>query len=136
MDYRSKNILPFTYVFPTFTLTSGQSLVQTLQMQQSAQFELHEIFGSCTADADTDYMPNNFSVLFTDQSTAMQMSNLRVPQRILCAPANQAFRQIRPIVFSPGAIIQADVLDLSAGNNVVTIAWAGYLILGNIQQPL
>ncbi len=133
MDYRSKNILPFIYVFPTFTLTSGQALVQTLQMQQSAQFELHEIFGSCTADADTDLMPNNFSVLFTDQSTSMQMSNLRVPQRILCAPSNQGFRQIRPIIFSPGAIIQADVLDLSAGNNVVTIAWAGYLILGSLQ---
>jgi hypothetical protein len=133
MDYRSNNILPFTYVFPTFTLTSGQSLVQTLQMQQSAQFELHEIFGSCTADADADVMPNNFSVLFTDQSTAMQMSNVRIPQRILCAPANQNYREVRPVIFAPGANIQADVLDLSAGNNVVTIAWRGYLILGSLQ---
>lgn len=133
MDYRSNNILPFTYVFPTFTLTANQSVVQTLQMEQSAQFELHEIFGTCTADADTDFMPNNFSVLFTDQSTHKQMSNLRVPQRNLCGPANGGYREVRPVIFAPGANIQADVLDLSGGGNVVTITWRGYLITGALQ---
>ena len=133
MDYRSNNILPFVYVFPTFTLTANQSTQQTLQMEQSAQFELHEIFGSSDEDTDTDVMPNNFSVLFTDQSTHKQMSNLRVPQRLLCAPSNRGYRQIRPVIFAPGAVILADVLDLSGQNSVVQISWSGYLIMGVLQ---
>ena len=133
MDYRSNNILPFTYVFPTFTLGANGSTQQTLQMEQSAQFELHEIFGSSDEDGDTDVMPNNFSVLFTDQSTHKQMSNLRVPQRLLCAPANLGYRQIRPVIFSPGTNILADVLDLSGQASVVQISWSGYLIMGVLQ---
>ena|SRR5580765_4378366 len=133
MDYRSNNILPFTYVFPTFTLAASGATQQTLQMEQSAQFELHEIFGSSTRDAATDFMPNNFSVLFTDQSTHKQMSNLRVPQRLLCAPSNRGYRQVRPVIFAPGTNILADVLDLSAQTNVVQITWSGYLIMGVLQ---
>ncbi len=133
MDYRSNLILPFTYVFPTVTLTANQSAQVTLQMEQSSQFELHEIFGTCTADTDTDFMPNNFSVLFTDQGTHKQMSNLNVPQRLLCGPSNRGYRQIRPVIFAPGTNILASVLDLSGGGNVVTITWQGYLIMGPLQ---
>jgi hypothetical protein len=132
MDLRSNNIIPFVYVFPPIILSSGGSAQQTLQMEQSSQFELHEIGGSCTADADTDFMPNNFSVLFTDQSTHKQMSNLRVPQRVLCAPSNGGYLQRRPVVFAAGANILADVLDLSSSSNTVTITWTGYLIMGTL----
>ena len=133
MDYRSNNILPFIYVFPTFTLAANGAQQQTLQMEQSSQFELHEIFGSSDEDTDTDYCPNNFSVLFTDQSTHKQLSNLRVPQRLIAAPSNRGYRQIRPIIFSPGASILADVLDLSGQASVVQISWSGYLIMGPLQ---
>ena len=133
MDYRSNNIIPFDYVFPVVTLLANGSSQQTLQTEQSSQFELHEIFGTSSYDAVTDYSPNNFSVLFTDQSTHKQMSNLRVPQRLLCAPSNRGYRQIRPILFSPGAIISADVLELSGHDSTVTIVWSGYLIMGVLQ---
>lgn len=133
MDYRSNNILPFSYVFPTFTLGSGQSAQQTLQMEQSSQFELHVICGTSSADTDTDFEPNNFSVLFTDQSTHKQMSNLRVPQRLLCGPLNSGYRMVRPIIFAPGTNILADVLDLSSGSTTVQIVWHGYLVMGVLQ---
>ncbi len=133
MDYRSNNILPFTYVFPVFTLTGNGSTQQTLQMEQGAQFELHEIYGTSSQDTDTDFMPSNFSVLFTDQITHKQMSNANVPQRLLCGPSNRGYRQIRPVIFAPGTNILASVLDLSGQSSTVTIAWQGYLIMGVLQ---
>ena len=131
-DYRSNNILPAWYEV-VITLSSGGTGTNTLVLEQASQFELHQIFGSSSADADTDFMPNNFSLQITDNSTGRQFMNARVPQRNLCAPSNGGYRLLRPVIFPPLANLLFDALDLSSGSNTVTISLAGYKIYGGIQ---
>jgi hypothetical protein len=131
-DYRSNNILPAWY---EVIITTGVSVnaTATLVLEQASEFELHQIFGSSDQDAAGNFMPNNFSLQITDQSTGRQFMNARVPQRNICAPSNGGYRLIRPVIFPPLCNLLFDALDLSAHANVITITLAGYKIYGNVQ---
>lgn len=124
-SFSSLKVLPYTYIL-TVSLTANASASANLTMESNSEFELHYLMASCSADADTDFMPNNFTAQLTDQSTGRVMSNGKVPQRCMFGPANSGLRQIRPVVFPPSAVIQADVTDTSGGVNVVTFSLIGY----------
>jgi len=132
-DYRSNNILPAWYGLTLTIAGAAGSITGNLVLEQSSQFELHQIFGSSDQDADTDFMPNNFSLSITDNSTGRQFMNIRIPQRNLCAPSNGGYRLLRPVIFPPLANLTFDALDLSAHANVITISLAGYKIYGGVQ---
>ena len=132
-DLRSNNILPAWYgvvVGPLLTTAAGQG---NLVLEQSSEFELHEIFGVSTEDDPNDPQSNNFSVKISDESTGRALSNIRIPQVALCAPANDGYRFLRPVIFPPLANILCDVLNLSGNTNTITIVLAGYKIYGAIQ---
>lgn len=132
MDYRTQNIIPFDYVI-VLALTSGGSLVGNLVMAQDSQFELHQWAASAAADADTDTMPNNFSVQVMDLSTGRAFSNLRVPQRAFSAPSNPFYRLMRPVLFPAAANVQFDALDLSSSTNAVTLVMRGFKLFHPVQ---
>jgi hypothetical protein len=123
------NVLPFSYLVTPAQLSSGASIVSTLSFQADSKFEWHWCFASTDQDGDTDIMPNNFSVLITDNSTGNKMSNARVPQRILCGPANGGFRRMaRPILFAPLSTLEFDFLNLSGTNLNIVLELGGYKV--------
>lgn len=131
-DYSTKNIIPFDYLVQ-LTLSANQRLSTNLVMMSDSQFELHRIAGSCTADADTDFMPNGFELQINDLSTGRQFSNDLIPQRVICAPANGSYRLMRPVQFPPNANLQFDFRDVSGAGNTVKIVLQGFKIFGDIQ---
>jgi hypothetical protein len=128
---KSNKVIPFWAVVPTASLGASTSNTFVLQLGQDSYFEWHGLWASTDQDADTDFMPNNFSVLIKDLSTGIQLMDQRIPQRILCGPANGGFKRlVRPVQFNPGANISFDVLSLySGGALVVTLVLDGYKIM-------
>jgi len=123
------NAIPFVYLVTTTAMAGNGNNQQTLVMQADSRFELWAIAGTSSEDADTDFMPNNFSLLMTDQTTGRQLASARVPQRILCGNAFMGWLQRRPIVFQPQSIVVFDVLNLTGNSATVNIALHGYKIL-------
>jgi hypothetical protein len=131
-DYRSSNILPFDYVYVTPSIVGNGSHTGSLTLANDSEFEFHAFFATSTQDADTDIMPNNFSIMMTDASTGRQLSSARVPQRCWSGPANGGFyRLLRPILFMPGGTVTFDILDLSGSTSVITVVLRGFKIFRN-----
>lgn len=123
------NEIPFTYVVPAITLAANASGQQNLVLMADSYFELAYIFATGGVDATTENTlinPNNFSLLIQDNTTGRALMSARVPQRILCGNAFNGFPQRRPTVFEPQSNLLFDYLNLTAGNNTVTIAMVGY----------
>lgn len=126
-DNRSENILPFDYLVSSGAMAASGTATVTLTLAQDSWFELHVIAGSSSLDLDTDFMPNNFTCQITDQSTGRQLANARIPQRVLCSPANGGMRLLRPVQFSPSANIILDFLNLDAALvNTVSLVFKGF----------
>ena len=129
-DLRSSKVLPFIYLVSSTALTGNGSSVQTLAMQADSEFELHQFAASSSIDAAANVMPNNFSVQITDLSTGRQLMSARIPQRVLCGPANGGFGLLRrPIIFAAQANLSFDFLDLSGSTNTVSLCLIGYKLL-------
>ena len=127
MQANNRSVVPFSYLVTSASIAaSGQQQVN-LTLQTDSFFELQAFQGSSSLDADTDFMPNNFSVQITDQSTGRQLSSGKVPQRLYCGPANQSVLERIRIVFPPQASLLFDFTNLDAGNaNVVSFVLKGY----------
>lgn len=126
----NKNRVPFVYLISTVALAANASQQVLLTMQTDSSFELHSIFGSSSLDNATDFAPNNFSCLITDQTTGRQFANVRIPQRVLCGSAFQGALVRVPITFAPQASVQFDILNLSATSpNTINLALHGNKIL-------
>lgn len=119
------NLIPFKYRVE-LALTALELDSVELTLANDSWFELHQISGSSSADTDGDFMPNNFSVQITDQSTGRVFSNALVPQRILCSPANFNYREKRPVQFAPNASLRFQFQDLTNDVNTVSITLDGY----------
>lgn len=127
-NFASNDVLPFVYVVGPITLASSANGSQNLTLEANSWFELHYLMASSDQDADTDFIPNQFTVQITDQSSGRQLTSGKVPQRCLVGPSNHTMRQIRPVVFPPNAVLQFDFTNLIAGTNIVTLTLHGYKI--------
>lgn len=127
MNYESKLIIPFTYIV-TGTVGANAAVQSTLTMAADSSFELLCFMGSCTQDADTDVMPNNFSVQIQDQSTGRYLSNARVPQRNLAGNTGNGWGAVEkyPIRFPASCVMVFDFLDLSTAGSTITMSLKGY----------
>lgn len=125
-DYRNKNLIPFNYDVQITLLASASGTVN-LTLASDSVFELHRILASTSLDLNTDVNSNRFTVLISDQSTGRQLSNARIPQRILC-PATYPILQPRPVQFPPNAIMQFDFTNLIASTIVIDLVFNGYKI--------
>ena len=125
----NKDGIPFTYVVPPITLAANASSQQNLVMMADSIFELVAIFatgGIAATTEDLQVSPNSFSLRIQDVTTGRDLMSQRVPQRILCGNAFNGLLQLRPIEFLPQSNLLFDYLNLTAGNNTVTIALQGY----------
>jgi hypothetical protein len=127
----SSKVIPFWATVPTASLAASTSNTFVLTLSQDSRFEWHSLWASTDQDAKGDVMPNYFSVLIKDLSTGQQLMDQRIPQRILCGPANGGFtRLVRPVQFNPGANVSFDILSLySGGALVVTLVLGGYKLM-------
>lgn len=135
-NYRSNNVLPFTYIV-TLALASLANGTVNLTLEANSEFELHYMMGSTDQDQVQSttvaaQYPNNFTCQITDQSSGRQLSTAKVPQRILFGPANRNLPMIRPVVFPPNAVLQFDMTNLVSGSTTnVTVGLVGYKIFPN-----
>lgn len=120
----NEQALPFTYIVTSQALSANGSGLSTLTLQQDSFFELHQIVGTCTADATADVQPNNFSFRYQDTAGDFYAS-ARIPQRAI-VQFNKEVSLRNMIQFRPGANLSFDFLDLSGGTNTVTLALKGY----------
>lgn len=128
MQLTNVNAIPFVYTVST-TLAANASGPVTLNMQADSYFTLVGLFGTGGLAATTEdslVNPNSFSVLITDQTTGRALASSRVPQRIMCGNAFNGFLNRFPIKFEPQAVLLFDFLNLTAGNNTITLALHGY----------
>ncbi len=116
--------LPYQYQVASSALANAASGTFTLQFDNSTDFEWHEIGGSCTEDADTDFMPNNFSCQITNQSSGFYFSTDRVPARI--GFPYQGKRLLKPVIIRASTVLRFDILNLTANSNTVTITLTGF----------
>jgi len=132
-DYRSQNILP-VWIPQSFTLTALATVQQTVQFAANYEFELHSIWGQSSADADTDFMPGNFTLnILGTVSGISWTNNIFINQRIMVSPSNGGNPFIRPITFPPNSQIQLQVTDTTNGANTVQIVFHGYYLLDPVR---
>ena len=119
----------FIYVVEPITLAAGSSGTARITLDADSDFELVQFAASTSADAATDILPNNFSVLIRRDTTGQGLMNLRVPQRILCAPANRNAALLQyPVVFSAKETLTFDFLNLTSSQITVTFCMIGYKV--------
>lgn len=126
-SFPTTQIIPFTYVISSGAMAGNASAQVSLTMQADSSFELLRILGTSSLDTDAETIPNNFSLLITDQSTGRMLSNIRVPQRLVTMQSMQGMMDEKyPIRFPASCVLLFDFLDLSGNTNTVTIALKGY----------
>ena len=130
MDLTNRNAIWFWYTV-TATIAAANGTAQTtLILQSDSYFELHTISGTGGATAATENAtvnPNNFSLSIRDQTTGRDITQGRVPQRLLCGNAFNGAPVIRrPLLFEPQSNLFFDFLDLTGAiNNSITLTLAG-----------
>lgn len=131
-DYRSQNILP-VWIPQSFTLTALGNQQQTLQLAANYEFELHSIWGQSSADADTDFMPGNFTLNILGTTSGISWTNnIFINQRIMVSPSNGGNPLMRPITFPPNSQIILQVTDTTNSTNTVMIVFHGYYVLSAV----
>lgn len=119
----NQQCIPFDY-YVTLTLAGNATGLVTLTLQQDSWFELHQIAGTCTADAVTGVMPNNFAFRMQDAKGPYFASAL-VPARII-TPYNNKYMADRVIQFDPATNLSFNIQELSGGTNTVIIVLRGF----------
>lgn len=121
----SNQRLPFVYGVE-LTLGANASGTTQLNIQSDSSFLWTGLFGMSDQDDATDFFPNNFKIQLTDQSTGRNLSNIKIPQKLIAAPTNQKAQLFQPVVFMPNSTIVFDVENLVGSQAVVTLALMGY----------
>lgn len=127
MNYQmSKEAYPFTYIVTTGTIAANATGAATLLFMADSYFEVQYFMASSDVAAErTDNNPNYFAASITDQGTGVTLSSSRVPQRLLGSNMFYSTPEIVPVRFYPNSSLLFDVLNLTAGNIVVTFALKG-----------
>ena len=128
MDENSNvNMIPFSYVLQSSTITANGTGVGNLQFDSDSSFELFAIVATSTADVNSDFSSNNFSVLLRDGTTGRAFANQQIPQRVFAGNAFNGILERRPVVFVPNSKLSADFTNLTGNANfIVTITLHGY----------
>lgn len=98
--------IPYTYSAISAALNHGASTTVPLLLDQDADFELHEIFGSSSADdvatANGGMLairPNYFSVQISDKTNGRLWSDALLPQSIY-ARVPGGYKLYRPVLLA------------------------------------
>lgn len=124
----NQNKIPFYYSLTTAAMAGNGTDTKTINIAADADFELTYFLGSSSVDLDTDFMPNNFKVKITDQSSGRLLTSDYINQRNICGPSNGTLYQRYPVIFKSLSEIVFDFVELSGGTNTVNFVMAGYKI--------
>lgn len=129
---------PFIYS-QTFNLTANAASSQLLILDNDSDFDLLAITaatdqdGTLTAATGPAQLPENFTLLITNQSTGRQFSNEPLRRGNLCGNAFAfVLPEGRPIRFQRKTQLQLQIQNLVAVAIVVQVAFKGYKILGTL----
>lgn len=125
----NRDIIPYWNVITPAQIAGNLSSTTNYIFDADAWFEAHALWGYTDSDLDTDIMPNNMAVRFTDGGSGKLMSPAtanRVPQRCLLNPSAGRYYWGYPILVPPNTQLVADVLNLTAGNIKPVLCWSGF----------
>lgn len=127
MEANNRSVIPFVYQVTTSAIVASGQQQQSLTLQTDSFFELQAMLGTSSLDLDNDFMPNNFSVQITDQSSGRQLSSAKIPQRLYCGPSNGSILERVRLVFPPQATLLFDFTNLDSGSsNTINFILKGY----------
>lgn len=121
-------VQPFIYKVQVTVSPSGSGST-SLTLATDSQFRFAYYSASTSLQDATDPNPNDFEVLI--KVNDQDLSNLRIPQRIICAPANQNNSIVQPTIYEPKSQFVFDFLNLIAGeaSNVITFCLVGHKLM-------
>lgn len=127
MKIYSDSMIPFTYVV---SVTCGASAIGSavLQLDNSSDFVLTNVFAVSTQDNPLQPSPNNFDVIFSDTGTSRQFMNDYVPQPLLAGNAFNGTPEDARVTFIKNTNLNINVRNKVASTNVVTVAFKGYKV--------
>lgn len=127
MKIYSDSMIPFTYVV---NVTCGASAIGSavLQLDNSSDFVLTNVFAVSTQDNALQPSPNNFDVIFSDTGTSRQFMNDYVPQPLLAGNAFNGTPEDARVTFIKNTNLNINVRNKIASTNVVTVAFKGYKV--------
>ncbi len=126
MGNNVNSLIPFTYLVTSSSLALNAAGTFNLQIQQDSSFILSAILGSSSQQDPTDYSPNEFTCLITDQTTGRQLMSSALDQRLLCGDAYRSVLQRQPVEFLPNSNLSFQITNLNASANVIKIALMGF----------
>ena len=125
MDQNNLQAVPFDYVVTSPLLAANATGSATLLFMADSEFEIHYFLGISSADTLSQPTNNNFSVLITDGATGRAFASQRVPQALFSGNAFNSSPELRAPRFLPQTNLVFDFLNLTGGNNTVTIVLKG-----------
>jgi len=120
------SVQPFIYKVQASLLASSAGSAN-LTLNSDSQFELHFYSASTSVQSAASPEPNEFEVLI--KANDQDLSNGRVPHRIIANPLNLTSPQNRPIIFAPKTQFVFDFLNLNVAANVVTFCMHGFKLM-------
>lgn len=129
---KNSKMVPFDYIIE-ITLSANGLGSKNITLAADSWFTLLAYRASTDAAGNaTDFAPNYFSCMITDQGTGRQLQSTKTPQRILAGTAYMGQHERIPISFAPQTILQFDFQNLSAEELDVTFGLIGYKDFGMV----
>ena len=127
---RNANVVPFIYAVE-ITLTASSLGSSNITLSADSWFELVSLDASTDqASNQTDYNPNSFSVLITDQGTGRALSSAKIHQRNICGNACHGRFQRNSVRFAPQTTLQFEFQNLVSATNNIQLSLVGYKLFG------
>lgn len=120
--------VPFRYSVSSGVMIASAQITQPLTLDAQSQFELHEIVGTSSADAETNAKENNFTVLIA-QLNGQQWSSAPVPQQCICTQAQRGWLFKLPVILPPRFQLTFAFADLGAGGTHL-VELVGFMLKG------
>ncbi len=106
--------VPFRYGVSSGVLVGSATTTQPLTLDTDSQFEWHSVVGTSSADATTDFIQNNFTVLISNQNGPF-FSKLPIPQEAICPQVFGGWVFKLPVILPPNYQLQFQFVDGGAG---------------------
>lgn len=106
--------VPFRYGVSSGVLAGSAVATIPLTLDAGSSFELHKIVGTSSGDAESNIVPNNFTVLIA-QVNGQQWSSLPVTQECFCPQVEEGWSFKLPVILPPRFALSFAFTDLGPG---------------------
>lgn len=132
MLIESRIAYPFTYSVEADLAANG-SLTVPLVFDVDSDFILFGFLASSSQDSQTDsYRPNNFTALIRQSTSGKAWSNRPLSRQLLTATIYDMLPEGVRVRIPKSEQFTIDFVNLSAQQNIVTLSFKGYKLVGNL----